>query len=149
VFVVAGSKLRLLLRICFFINSYPGERWIVVFELWKLSSTNAVERMSHSFVSQGRSLADSQLSISATHVQLIHESVAHELFLGVVVFFSTYHGWIKMSSLIKQATYTLSNGGDAGQLRGRRLPTVEQASLRESPSSVKLNYRWVKCEVTR
>ena len=51
--------------------------------------------MSHSFVSQGRSLADSQLSISATHVQLIHESVhsvAHELFLGVVVFFSTYHG---------------------------------------------------------
>ena len=28
------------------------------------------------------------------------------------------------------------------------MPAVEQASSRESPSSVKLNYRWVKCEVT-
>jgi len=26
---------------------------------------------------------------------------------------------------------------------------VEQASSRDSPSLVKLNYRWVKCEVTR
>ena len=43
----------------------------------------------------------------------------------------------------------LSNDGDAGQPRGRQLPAVEQASLQESPSSVKLNYRWVKCEVTR
>jgi len=56
--------------------------------------------------------------------------------------FSTYHGWIK------QATYTPSNDGDAGQPRGRRLPAVEQSSSLESPSSVKLNYRWVKCEVT-
>jgi len=48
--------------------------------------------------------------------------------------FSTYHGctysvvlprWV---GLIKQATYTLSNDGDAGQPRGRRLPAVEQAS---------------------
>jgi len=50
---------------------------------------------------------------------------------------------------MKQATYTLSNDGDAGQPRGRRLLAVEQAFSRESPSSVKLNYRWVKCEVTR
>ena len=56
--------------------------------------------------------------------------------------FSIYHGWIKMSiGLIKQATYMLSNDGDAGQPRGRRLPAVEQASSRESSSLVKLTVK--------
>jgi len=43
----------------------------------------------------------------------------------------------------------LSTDGAVGQPRGRRLPAVEQASSRESPSSVKLNYHCVKCEETR
>jgi len=43
----------------------------------------------------------------------------------------------------------LSNDGEAGQPRGLRLLAVEQASSRESLLSVKINYSWVKCEVTR
>ena len=56
--------------------------------------------------------------------------------------------WNESSTGAKVLSMDFSLPGTKVQRNEKARYLVEQASLPESPSSVKLNYRWVKCEVT-